>query len=228
MSAIGPKRTSSVSPHISLRSQSGEHPKEISDVHLRCFAAISFQEGCTSSLLWTLCDLVHTSLRATKRTCGNYHLLMTLSKLYQGEDDSPKRGTPMFKSFAVASFAIAVGLMAWLLPMQGERATAQSGPLHILVVEYDIVPAEIDNYLKAIKELAAAAVNEPGYRQLSIAVSQKDANHVLLFESWDNKAALDAFLATDRFKKYSATTGNMVAKRDIRTFSSVAMNIKGI
>jgi len=53
-------------------------------------------------------------------------------------------------------------------------------------------------------------------------------NHVLLFEAWDNVAALDAFFATDRFKKYSATTGNMVAKRDIRTFSSVAMNIKGI
>jgi len=101
-------------------------------------------------------------------------------------------------------------------------------PPHILVVEYDIVPAEIDKYLTAIKELGAAAVKEPGCRQLSIAVSQKDANHVLLFEAWDNAAALDAFLATDRFKKYQATTGNMIAKRDIRTFSSVAMNMKGI
>jgi len=42
------------------------------------------------------------------------------------------------------------------------------------------------------------------------------------------QGALDAFFATDGFKKYQATTGNMVAKRDIRTFSSVAMNIKGI
>jgi quinol monooxygenase YgiN len=134
----------------------------------------------------------------------------------------------MFKSFAMTGFAIALGLAAWLSPMQGERATAQSGPLHILVVEYDIVPAEIDNYLKAIKELAAAAVNEPGYRQLSIAVSQKDANHVLLFESWDNKAALDAFLATDRFKRYAAATSNMIANRNIRAFSSVSTHIKGM
>ncbi|MGA9437206.1 MAG: putative quinol monooxygenase, partial [Pseudolabrys sp.] len=103
-----------------------------------------------------------------------------------------------------------------------------SGPLHVLVVEYDIVPAEIDNYLKAIKELAAAAVNEPGYRQLSITVSQKDANHVLLFESWDNKAALDAFLATDRFKRYAAATSNMIANRNIRAFSSVSTHIKGM
>ena len=88
----------------------------------------------------------------------------------------------MLKSVAMSSLAIALGLTAWLLPMRGEQATAQSGPLHILVVEYDIVPAEIDKYLTAIKELGAAAVKEPGCRQLSIAVSQKDANHVLLFE----------------------------------------------
>jgi quinol monooxygenase YgiN len=49
-------------------------------------------------------------------------------------------------------------------------------------------------------------VKEPGCRQLSIAVSQKDANHVLLFETWDNAAAFDAFLATDRFKKYQTAT----------------------
>jgi hypothetical protein len=86
----------------------------------------------------------------------------------------------MLKSVAMSSFAIALGLTAWLLPMRGEQATAQSGPLHILVVEYDIVPAEIDKYLTAIKELGAAAVKEPGCRQLSIVVSQKDANHVCL------------------------------------------------
>jgi quinol monooxygenase YgiN len=70
-------------------------------------------------------------------------------------------------------------------------------------------------------------VKEPGCRQLSIAVSQKDPNHVLLFEAWDNVAAFDAFLATDLFKKYLATVGNMIAKRDIRTYSAVAMNFKG-
>ena len=68
----------------------------------------------------------------------------------------------MLRSVAMSSLAIALGLTAWLLPMRGEQATAQSGPLHILVVEYDIVPAEIDRYLTAIEELGAAAVKEPG------------------------------------------------------------------
>src|SRR5262245_49578500 len=130
----------------------------------------------------------------------------------------------MLKSVAMSSLAI--GVAAWLLPMRGEQATAQSVPFHILVVEYDIVPAEIDKYLTAIKELGAAAAKEPGCRQLSIAVSQKDPNHVLLFEAWDNAAAFNAFLATDLFKKYQATVGNMIAKRDLRTYSLVAMNFK--
>src|SRR5262249_18039395 len=134
--------------------------------------------------------------------------------------------TPMLKSISIMLLAIVLGVAGWLLPMRSEQAAAQSGPLHILVVEYDIVPAEIDNYMTAIKELGAAAVKQPGCRQLSIAGSQKDANHVLLFEAWDTAAALDAFLATDRFKKYQAATANMIAKRDIRGFSSVAMNMK--
>jgi len=134
----------------------------------------------------------------------------------------------MSKSIPVIILAIALGVAAWLLPMRREQATAQPGT-HIVVVEFDIVPAEIDKFMTAIKELGAAAVNELGCRQFSIAVSQKDPNHVLLFEVWDNAAALNAQFATDRFKKYQATTANMVAKRsEIRAFSPVAMNIKGI
>jgi quinol monooxygenase YgiN len=99
---------------------------------------------------------------------------------------------------------------------------------HILVVDYDIVPTEIDNYLAAIRELGVAMVKEPGCQQIGIAVSQKDPNHVVLFEVWDNAAALNAFLATDRFKKYQAATGNMISKCGIRAFSSVEINMKAM
>ena len=129
----------------------------------------------------------------------------------------------MLKLAVMSSLAIALALTASLLPMRTDQATAQSGSLHILVVEYDIVPAEIDRYLTAVKELGAASVKEPGFRQLSIAISQNDPNHVLLFEAWDNATTHTAHVTTERFKKYQATTGNMIAKRNVRTFSSVAM-----
>jgi quinol monooxygenase YgiN len=49
---------------------------------------------------------------------------------------------------------------------------------------------------------------------------------VFIFEVYDNAAAFEAHRATDHFKKYAATTKDMVAKRDARAFQSVAMNMK--
>jgi hypothetical protein len=67
----------------------------------------------------------------------------------------------MLKSVAMGSLAVALGVAVWLLPMRGEQATAQSGPLHILVVEYDIVPAEIDKYLTAIRRCGGEGARLP-------------------------------------------------------------------
>src|SRR5437588_12064879 len=116
----------------------------------------------------------------------------------------------MLKSVAMSSLAIALGLTAWLLPMRGEQATAQSGPLHVLVVEYDIVAAEIDKYLTAVKELGAASVKESGFRQLIITTSQKDPNHVLLFELLDTAAADTADVATDTSKNHRDTERSLI------------------
>jgi quinol monooxygenase YgiN len=135
----------------------------------------------------------------------------------------------MLKSVGMTGVVITIAITAWLLsPMRTERAAAQSGPMYINLVELDIVPAEIDKFMAAIKENGAAAVKEPGCRVFDIAVSSKDPNHILLFEVYDNAAALDAHRTTDHFKKYQGTTANMVAKRDVRAFSSVAMNTKGM
>ena len=60
------------------------------------------------------------------------------------------RRLPMLKSVAIIILAIALGVAAWLLPMRGRQATAQPGTLHVLVVEFDIVPAEIDKFMTAM------------------------------------------------------------------------------
>jgi quinol monooxygenase YgiN len=126
-------------------------------------------------------------------------------------------------STAVALFAAALVLAA----APSHRAAAQSGPLLVNVVEYDIQPGQVDAYLAALKENAAAAVKEPGCREFNILVSQKDPNHVLIFEVYDDAAAAQAHRETDHFKKYAATVKDMFVKREVRPFSSVAMNMKG-
>jgi (4S)-4-hydroxy-5-phosphonooxypentane-2,3-dione isomerase len=114
-----------------------------------------------------------------------------------------------------------------LLPSSHDKAGAQSGPFYINAVDIDVVPGQIDAYLAALKENGAAAVYEPGCHEFNITVSPKDPNHVFIFEVYDNAAAFEAHRATDHFKKFAATTKDMVAKRDARALASVAMNMKG-
>src|SRR5208282_790752 len=134
----------------------------------------------------------------------------------------------MLKSITVTA-ALALSVTAWvLLPMRSHEAMAQSGPLFISAVEYDIVPGQVDNFLAALKENGAASVKEPGCRELDITVSQKDPNHVFIFEVYDNAAAAEAHTATEHFKKYKAITKDMVAKREAKLLWSVAMNLKGM
>jgi quinol monooxygenase YgiN len=52
-------------------------------------------------------------------------------------------------------------------------------------------------------------------------------NHVFLFEVYDNEAALAAHRETPHFKKYFSAAANMVADRNVRGMSVIAMNAKG-
>jgi quinol monooxygenase YgiN len=135
----------------------------------------------------------------------------------------------MLKSITLAAAGAALAVMACLLlPVSGHRAAAESGPYLVSVVENDIAPGQIDAYLAALKENGAATVKEPGCHEFNILVSQKDPNHVLIFEVYNDAAAAQAHRETEHFKKYAATVKDMVVKRDARPFSSVAMNIKGM
>jgi (4S)-4-hydroxy-5-phosphonooxypentane-2,3-dione isomerase len=131
----------------------------------------------------------------------------------------------MFKSIWVAAAASALlAASAIMLPMPGQRVAAQSAGMFVNAVDLDIVPAERENYLAAIKENGAAAAREPGCRRFDILNLSSDPNHFLLYEVYDNEAAFKAHRETEHFKKYAATTAKMVAKRDARPMSVIASN----
>jgi quinol monooxygenase YgiN len=108
--------------------------------------------------------------------------------------------------------------------MPGRHAAAQSAGMFVNAVDLDIVPAERENYLAAIKENGAAAAREPGCRRFDILNLASDPNHFLLYEVYDNEAAFKAHRETEHFKKYAAATAKMVAKRDARPMSVIASN----
>jgi (4S)-4-hydroxy-5-phosphonooxypentane-2,3-dione isomerase len=135
----------------------------------------------------------------------------------------------MLKSIIITGAALVLFVTTCILsPVCIDEALAQSAPLYINAVDVDVVPGQIDNYLVALKENGAASLQEPGCHAFNIAVSQKDPNHVFLFEVYDNAAAFDAHRQTDHFKKYATTTKDMIAKRDSHPLSLVATYTKGM
>ena len=91
-------------------------------------------------------------------------------------------------------------------------------------VDLEIAPAEMDKYLAAVKENGAASIKEPGCREYNIMISATNPNHVFLFEVYENDAAGQAHRATEHFKKYIATTANMVTARNLRPMKPVAFH----
>jgi (4S)-4-hydroxy-5-phosphonooxypentane-2,3-dione isomerase len=133
----------------------------------------------------------------------------------------------MKKSIWMPAAALAISAaLAMLLPVSGERAAAQSGGLYINAVDLDIVPAQRDAYLAAIKENSEAAIQEPGCKEFNILVLGDDPNHLFLFEVYENEAAFQSHRASEHFKKYAALTANMVAKRVSRPMGAIGMNAK--
>ena len=103
-------------------------------------------------------------------------------------------------------------------------AVVRADPLYINAVDIDVVPGQLENYLAAIKEVGAAAIKtEPGCSEFDVTVSQKDPNHLFIFEVYNNAAAFEAHLKSDHYKKYAAAAKDIVAKREVHPLSSVVM-----
>jgi autoinducer 2-degrading protein len=105
-------------------------------------------------------------------------------------------------------------------------AAAQAGGVYVNAVDLVIIPSEMSKFVEAIKENASASVKEPGCREFNVLVLANRPNHVFLFEVYDNEAALAAHRETAHFKKFFATAGSIVADRNVRAMSVIAMNSK--
>jgi autoinducer 2-degrading protein len=107
----------------------------------------------------------------------------------------------MLKLHRISPVAVALFVaVAVLVAMRGPNVAAQSAAPYVNAVDLDIVPAEMESYLAAIKENGAAAIKEPGCRQFDILMLASNPNHVFLYEVYDNEAAYQAHRATDHFK----------------------------
>jgi autoinducer 2-degrading protein len=140
----------------------------------------------------------------------------------------PGEEAQMLKSYwtSAATIALVAGAAILLAP-PSQRVAAQSAGTIVNAIDLEIAPAEMDKFLVAIKENGAATVKEPGCQRFDIMVLAGKPNQVFLYEVYDNDAAAQAHRQTDHFKKYAATTANMVVGRNVRPMKPIAFNSKG-
>jgi quinol monooxygenase YgiN len=133
----------------------------------------------------------------------------------------------MLQSIAARFAVTALAMMAWLLPMRGHEARAQSAPapLYISAVDLEINPSSMTKFLAALQPDGAAMIQEAGAREFVSTTAQKDPNHVFIFEVYTNAAAYDAHQKTVAYNKFVALSMLMLKNYNIRPFTAVAMNV---
>jgi quinol monooxygenase YgiN len=95
--------------------------------------------------------------------------------------------------------------------LAGGAVAQQADERYVQMAEIEVDPVQLDAYRAAVQEQIDAAIRkEPGVLVL-YAVSEKDnPTNVKVFEIYRNRAAYEAHLASDHFKKYKATVEKMV------------------
>lgn len=84
----------------------------------------------------------------------------------------------------------------------------------ILTVNLTIQPTQVDAFMRQALENAAQSKAEPGCRQFDVLVDPKDSTQVLLYEIYDDEAALEAHQQTPHFKKYLTDAVPLLSARE--------------
>jgi quinol monooxygenase YgiN len=81
---------------------------------------------------------------------------------------------------------------------------------YVCVAEIEIDPVQLEPYKAAVKQIEAAVRLEPGVLALYSMADKENPAHIFVFEMYADVDAYKAHLETAHFKKYKATTQNMV------------------
>jgi autoinducer 2-degrading protein len=94
---------------------------------------------------------------------------------------------------------------------------------YVITVEFDVVPAQFDAFLRVMAENAETSRrDEPGCQRFDVCRPHDSENRVFLYEIYDDEAAFQAHLQTDHFKAFAVATKDMITARKIAACDWVA------
>jgi len=176
---------------------------------------------------------------STIKETGSQELDVTVSQndpshvlIFEAYTNAAAWGSHQLSSYFLKFYGLTAQMMTTLnirpfsSVVMGGRSPAQSG-LFVSATDLDIAPAQFDAFMAAAKTNAAATLGDPGAHQFNISVLQQDPHHLLLFEVYDNAAALNADRATDHYKAFQAATKGMITDQTVEQATSVSMFKKG-
>ena len=77
-----------------------------------------------------------------------------------------------------------------------------------------------DAFLTSVGPMVAATHTEPGCREYVFSPDPDDPNRLLVFELWDDQAALDAHFATEHMAEFRREVADIpIAGRDIKKYT---------
>lgn len=93
------------------------------------------------------------------------------------------------------------------------EAGASSGGAFVVVAEFQVVPGSMEAFLGAASHDARHSLaDEPGCRQFDVVRVEGEADTVVFYEVYDDRAAFDRHLETPHLKRFQAAFPALVVE----------------
>jgi quinol monooxygenase YgiN len=92
----------------------------------------------------------------------------------------------------------------------------------VIVVDFTVKPGQMAAFRKLMDENARASVrDEQGCSRFDVCLDRKKADHILLYEIYDDRAAFDLHLKTKHFAVFNEASAPLVADKSVAEYELV-------
>jgi autoinducer 2-degrading protein len=84
-----------------------------------------------------------------------------------------------------------------------------------LIVDFEIQPDKVDQFMALITANAQSSMTEPGCRQFDILRAADQPNRIVLYEIYDDGDALKAHMATPHVATFFAAAKPLIVKQSV-------------
>ncbi|MDC1399365.1 antibiotic biosynthesis monooxygenase [Yoonia sp.] len=95
--------------------------------------------------------------------------------------------------------------------------------MYAVCVKFDLKDGKAPSFMPLMRDNAQASLrNEDGCLQFDVLSDPSKPDSVFLYEIYADRAAFDFHLASDHFQSFDAATADMIAAKDIQTWTEIA------